>query len=192
MTLTAARSGNLRSIYAMLIAVAMFSLMDMAMKLLSAHYPAMQVAALRALRVAAAGAAPTSPGAAASRTMLRVRWPLHLLRGALGIAMLALFAFGLQDAVAGRGLFDLLHRAGPDHRAVGAVPERARQRCARWIAIAVGMAGVLVVLRPTGDRLASPWAAWRCWARPRCYAMSAIAGAHPGAHRQQRAAWCSG
>ena len=43
------RNQNLRSIYVMLIAVAMFSLMDTAMKLLSAHYPAMQVTALRAL-----------------------------------------------------------------------------------------------------------------------------------------------
>ena len=33
----------------MLIAVAMFALMDTAMKLLSAHYPAMQVTALRSL-----------------------------------------------------------------------------------------------------------------------------------------------
>ena len=40
-------TGNLRSIYAMLIAVFMFSLMDTCMKLLAAHYPAMQVAALR-------------------------------------------------------------------------------------------------------------------------------------------------
>ena len=43
------RNQNLRSIYVMLVAVAMFSLMDTAMKLLSAHYPAMQVTALRAL-----------------------------------------------------------------------------------------------------------------------------------------------
>ncbi|HEU4372527.1 MAG TPA: EamA/RhaT family transporter, partial [Telluria sp.] len=33
----------------MLLAVSLFSLMDTAMKLLSEHYPAMQVAALRAL-----------------------------------------------------------------------------------------------------------------------------------------------
>jgi hypothetical protein len=28
--------------------------------------------------------------------MLRIRWPLHLLRAAIGIAMLALFAYGLK------------------------------------------------------------------------------------------------
>ena len=42
-------SNNLRSIYAMLIAVVIFALMDTCMKLLSGHYPAIQVAALRAL-----------------------------------------------------------------------------------------------------------------------------------------------
>jgi drug/metabolite transporter (DMT)-like permease len=42
-------SGNLYSIYAMLLAVFMFALMDTAMKLLSARYPALQVAALRAI-----------------------------------------------------------------------------------------------------------------------------------------------
>jgi hypothetical protein len=34
------RNENLRSIYAMLVAVAMFSFMDTTMKLLSEHYPA--------------------------------------------------------------------------------------------------------------------------------------------------------
>ena len=42
-------SGNLRSILAMLAAVAFFSVMDTVLKLLSAHYPALQVAALRGL-----------------------------------------------------------------------------------------------------------------------------------------------
>ena len=44
-----ATSGNLRSIVAMLLAVGFFSLMDTLMKLLVAHYPALQVAALRGL-----------------------------------------------------------------------------------------------------------------------------------------------
>jgi len=42
-------SGNLRSITAMLVAVGCFSLMDTVLKLLAAHYPALQVAALRGL-----------------------------------------------------------------------------------------------------------------------------------------------
>ena len=39
--------GNLRSIFAMLVAVGFFAFMDTLLKLLSAHYPALQVAAMR-------------------------------------------------------------------------------------------------------------------------------------------------
>ena len=73
-------SGNVRSILAMLAAVAFFSVMDTVLKLLSAHYPALQVAALRGLT-----ALPLVVLYVAWRreghTLLKVRWPLHLLRG---------------------------------------------------------------------------------------------------------------
>lgn len=44
-----AQPQNLRGIIAMLGVVAMFALMDTAMKLLSDHYPAIQVAAMRGM-----------------------------------------------------------------------------------------------------------------------------------------------
>ena len=82
---------NLRSIYAMLAAAGMFSLMDTAMKLLSETYPAMQVTALRALS--------SLPLVClyllyrgAFKQVLKVRWPLHVFRGVLGILMITLFA----------------------------------------------------------------------------------------------------
>ena len=88
------RQENLHSIYAMLIAVAMFSCMDTAMKLLSAHYPATQVTAMRSL-----SSLPLLCGymlyRGAFKGIFRIRWPMHLLRAALGIAMLTTFAFGL-------------------------------------------------------------------------------------------------
>ncbi|MFL6659004.1 MAG: EamA/RhaT family transporter, partial [Massilia sp.] len=86
----------MRSIYAMLIAVGVFSLMDTTMKLLAAHYPSLQVAALRGLTSLPLVLAYTA-WRGAFRGMLVIRWPLHLLRGALGIAMLALFAYGLKN-----------------------------------------------------------------------------------------------
>ena len=87
----AAPSSNLRGIIAMVAAVGFFSLMDALLKTLTAHYPAMQVAALRgwaalplvALYVLWRGEVPR---------LLKVRWPLHLLRGGLNVAMLALGA----------------------------------------------------------------------------------------------------
>src|SRR5471032_1680572 len=90
-----AKKENLRSIYAMLIAVAMFSLMDTSMKILSARYPAMQVTALRALSSLPLTCAYIAYRGAFGR-LLKVRWPLHLLRGVLGVSMLTLFAYGLQ------------------------------------------------------------------------------------------------
>src|SRR5471032_3336072 len=79
-----AKKENLRSIYAMLIAVAMFSLMDTSMKILSARYPSLPVTCAYIAYRGAFG------------RLLKVRWPLHLLRGVLGVSMLTLFAYGLQ------------------------------------------------------------------------------------------------
>jgi drug/metabolite transporter (DMT)-like permease len=90
------RSENMRSIYAMLVAVAMFSLMDTAMKLLTAQFPAMQVAALRALSSLPLVLAWVG-WRGELRSVLHVNWRLHLLRAGLGIVMLALFAFGLKS-----------------------------------------------------------------------------------------------
>jgi drug/metabolite transporter (DMT)-like permease len=140
--------GNLRSIYAMLLAMSLFSVMDTAMKLLSEHYPAMQVAALRCLTslplvIAYVG------WRGAYGSMLRVRWRLHLLRAALGIAMLALFAYGLQTLSLAEA-YTIFFIAPALITALSVVFLKERVNFARWVAIAVGMAGVLVVLRPTG------------------------------------------
>lgn len=90
-----AASATLRGIVAMVVAVGFFSLMDALLKSLSAHYPAMQVAALRgwaALPLVVLYVVWRRE----VRGLLRVRWPLHVLRGVLNVAMLALFAYALK------------------------------------------------------------------------------------------------
>ena len=150
-TLITARSGNLRSIYAMLAAVVMFSLMDVTMKLLSEHYPAMQVAALRALvSLPLVFAYVAWRGAFGS--MLRVRWGMHVMRALLGIAMLSLFAFGLQSLSLAEA-YAVFFIAPSLITALSVLFLKEHVSFARWIAIAVGMAGVLVVLRPSGAGL---------------------------------------
>ncbi len=145
--LTQPRRGNLRSIYAMLIAVTMFSLMDTAMKLLSEHYPAMQVAALRALSsLPLVGAYVAWRGAFSS--MMEIRWAMHLLRAVLGIAMLALFAYGLQTLSLAEA-YSIFFIAPALINALSVLFLKERVNFARWVAIAVGMGGVLVVLRPS-------------------------------------------
>ncbi|MEE7548451.1 DMT family transporter, partial [Xanthomonas sp. Kuri4-1] len=79
----------------MLAAVACFSLMDAGMKLLSAHYPPLQVTMLRggaSLPFVLVWVLAT----AGPRSLLPVRWGLHLLRGALGMVMIGCFVFGLK------------------------------------------------------------------------------------------------
>lgn len=148
-TRTNAVNGNLRSIYAMLIAVAMFSVMDTAMKLLSQTYPAVQVAALRALSSMPLVVA-YLVWRGAFRNITKVRWSLQLLRGVLGIAMLALFAFGLRNLSLAEA-YTIFFIAPALITALSVVFLKETVDPQRWIAIVVGLAGVLVVLRPTGE-----------------------------------------
>ncbi len=143
-------STNLRrAIPLMLVAIALFALMDAGLKLLSPHYPAMQVAFLRgssSLPLVLAWVALTI----GARGQLRVHWPMHLLRGVLGVAMMAGFVFGLRSlplstAYAITFISPMLVTA----MAVPILKEKVGPR--RWTAIAIGLAGVLVVLRPTGE-----------------------------------------
>jgi drug/metabolite transporter (DMT)-like permease len=137
----------------MLLAVGTFSLMDAGLKQLSTHYPPLQVAALRgaaslplvlAWALASTGVAP----------LVHVRWPLHLLRGVLGIAMMASFVYALRSlplstaySIFFVGPLLITALSGP------LLGERVGPR--RWGAIAIGMGGVLVLLRPSGEGMLS-------------------------------------
>lgn len=143
------RQSNLRSIYAMLVAVAAFSVMDTTMKLLAAQFPAMQVAALRSLAslpivLAWAG------WRGAFRTALRVNWRLQILRAGLGIAMLALFAYGVRQ-LSLASAYSIFFIGPILITALSVFILKERVNTARWVAIGVGMGGVLVVLRPDGS-----------------------------------------
>lgn len=130
----------------MLGAVAAFSLMDAAMKLLSARYPPMQVTMLRgsaSLPFVLAWVLAT----AGPRSLLPRRWGLQLLRGVLGIVMIFCFAYALKRLPLSTAY--TIYFVSPLLVAALSVPllgERVGPR--RWTAIAIGLAGVLVVLRP--------------------------------------------
>ncbi|HEY5799834.1 MAG TPA: DMT family transporter [Burkholderiaceae bacterium] len=147
------RSSALRGSIAMVAAVGFLSLMDTCMKLLVAHYPALQVAALRAIV-----ALPLVVAYVAWRgkigTLLRVRWGLHVLRALIGIAMLGLFAYALRTLPLTEA-YTLFFVAPLLITALSALVLKERVDAARWIAIAVGFCGVLVVLRPTGAGMLS-------------------------------------
>ena len=160
-----------RGMLLMLASVALFSLMDASLKLLSAHYPPFQVAALRGLSslplVLAWALWTVGP-----RALLRVRWSLHLLRGVLGIAMMASFVYALKRLPLSTAysiffVAPLLITA----LSVPILGEKVGPR--RWSAIAVGLVGVLVVLRPTGEGMLT-WAGLAVLVAAFGYAVSAI------------------
>jgi drug/metabolite transporter (DMT)-like permease len=167
------RRGNLRSIYAMLSAVALFSLMDTVMKLLTAHYPAMQVAALRGLCSLPLVLAYIG-WRGAFHSMFKVRWSLHLLRGVLGVAMLSLFAFGLKQLSLAEA-YTIFFIAPALITALSVLLLKERVDMARWIAIGVGLVGVIVVLRPTGQGMLTLGGLAILGAAV-CYAVSSITG----------------
>ncbi|WP_368564051.1 DMT family transporter [Pseudoxanthomonas sp. UTMC 1351] len=142
------RHPQLPAIGLMLLAVLMFALMDAGLKLLSSHYPSLQVSALRGLSslpiVAIWVFATVTPG-----SLLRVHWPLHLLRGALGIAMMVGFVYGLRTLPLST-VYAITFVAPLLVTAMAGPLLKEKVGPGRWVAIIVGLVGVLVVLRPTG------------------------------------------
>ena len=170
-------SGNLRSIVFMLVAVGFFALMDAVLKALSARYPVLQIAALRGmtalplvlLYIAWRGA---------WHTVFKVRWPLHLLRGVLGIVMLSLFTIGVRELPLSAA-YTLFFIAPLLITALSVPVLKERVPAAHWWAIGVGFFGVLIALRPSGDDLQAGFVTVGGLATlgaALCYAIAAVTG----------------
>jgi len=155
----------------MLVAVAMFAMMDAGLKQLSTHYPPFQVASLRGAAslplvlvwaLATGGLAP----------LLRVRWSLHLLRGVLGVAMMTTFVYAVSKLPLSTtySIFFVAPLA-ITALSVPVLGEKVGPR--RWAAIVVGLIGVIVLLRPTGEGMIS-FAALAVLVAALMYAISAI------------------
>jgi drug/metabolite transporter (DMT)-like permease len=165
------RQHNLAGIVWMLIAVATLSLMDGALKWLSPHYPALEVAALRGM-VAVPVVVVWALLAGGLGQVLRVRWPLHLLRGLLSVVMLSCFIYAvralpLADAYSIFFISPLLITA----LSVPLLGERVD--AGRWLAIGVGLSGVLILLRPSGEATLT-LAGIAAIVAAICYSLSAI------------------
>lgn len=168
-------SGNPRAMLSMTAACAMFAGMDALLKVLAAHYPPFQVTALRGL-----SAMPLVclyllwRGEFGAVLVRRLRWRLHLLRGVVLVVMLALFTFGLKTL----GLAEaytlsfiapmvITMLSGPLLKE--AVPAR------HWVAIGVGLGGVVIALRPDESAFLSA-GALAVLAAAVCYALSNVVG----------------
>ncbi|HEX4894722.1 MAG TPA: DMT family transporter [Solimonas sp.] len=148
-----APSRNLRGILTMIAAIGVLSLLDVGLKLLAAHYPPLQVAAMRGMAswplILVWAAATTG-----LRDLLRVRWPLQLLRGVLMIGMMVCFVYGLRHLPLTTA-YTLMFVAPLLITALSVPLLGEHVGRGRWLAILAGFGGVLVALRPSGDGLAS-------------------------------------
>ncbi len=156
----------------MLAAVFAFSIMDSVLKRLSSHYAPLQVASMRCL---------SSFGFLLLVVTLQHSWPrlrssqprLQLLRGALGIGMLASFVFAVHRLTMAQTYS--LFLAAPLLMTALSVPMHREQVTARrWIAIGVGMSGVLVILHPWSKGFVSLAAAAAAATATICYSLSAL------------------
>jgi drug/metabolite transporter (DMT)-like permease len=156
----------------MIAAVAAFSFMDAIMKLLAATYPPMEVAALRGVTSLPFTVLPVLL-AGRLRDLTPRRWRMHLLRGVLSVGVLGGFIYGVRTLSLANTYSVFL--SAPLLVAALSVPLlREHIEWRRWLAIVAGLAGVLIMLRPSSAGLA--WiGALATFAGALCYAFSSIA-----------------
>ena len=162
---------NVQGALYLCVAMGCFGGLDACIKILSAHHDSMQVVALRgwsSLPLALAWVA----WRGAWSGLVKLRWRLHLLRGLFGIAMIWTLSMGLR-ALPMTQVYTLFFTA-PLLMAIlsGPILGEPAQR-AHWIALALGLTGVLIAMRPG----ASGWDAWASLAvlgTAVCYASAAL------------------
>lgn len=144
---------RLQAIATMIAAVAVFSFMDGVLKFFAMRYPPMEVAALRGATSLPFTLAPVLI-AGRWRALIPRRWPMHLLRGMLSVVVIGGFVLAVRSLSLANAYSVFL--SAPLLVAALSVPllhERLGWR--NWLAILAGLAGVLVMLRPSASGLAS-------------------------------------
>lgn len=163
---------RLRGIAYMVAAVFVFSIMDSLMKRLSAHYAPLQISSLRCISSLVFLLVPI----AWQRTWAALRprnAPLHLFRAALGIGMLGSFVFAVHRLSLAQTYS--LFLAAPLLMTALSVPLHGEKVTGkRWLAIIVGLSGVLVILQPWGRGSISMIAAAAAALATLCYSLSAL------------------
>lgn len=147
------RERRLQAIATMIAAVAVFSFMDGVLKFFAMRYPPMEVAALRGATSLPFTLAPVLI-AGRLRDLIPRRWPMHLLRATLSVVVIGGFIYAVRSLSLANAYSVFL--SAPLLIAALSVPLlRERLDARNWLAILVGLAGVLVMLRPTTSGLAS-------------------------------------
>lgn len=164
-------SDNFRGIVAMLLAVGLFALMDACMRELAASLPPVQVAFLRGAASIPFLLLPTML-TRRWRALMPVNWALQFIRGVLTVIMLATFIYAIRllslaDAYSIFLCAPLLLTA----LSVPLLGEHVGPR--RWTAIVCGLAGVMVMLRPSTSQMVT-LGGLAALVSALCYALSAV------------------
>ena len=141
-------SEHMRGILSMLLAVALFSMMDAQMKLLAAHYGPMQVSFLRGATSLPFVLLPIVARGRLGR-LRPVNLRLHLLRGALAVLMLFSFVYAVRESSLAT-TYSIFMCAPLLVAALSAPLLGERVAGTQWSAIATGFAGVLLMIAPRG------------------------------------------
>ena len=142
----------------MLAAVASFAVMDSFLKLLVAHYPPLQVAYFRGVAALPFVVATVMLRGRLAR-LRPVNVPLHLLRGVLSIVLLYSFVSAVRDTSLAT-TYAIFMCAPLLVAALSAPLLGEKVAGAQWGAIAVGLAGVLLMLKPGPGQIGVAGAVW--------------------------------
>ena len=156
----------------MLVAVASFACMDAMLKLFSEHYPAMEIAFWRGLASLPFMALPALIKGR-YRDLIPHRFGMHVLRGVLMVVMLGGFIYGVRTlSLAGAYSIFLAEPLIVTALAVPLLGDRVSWR--QWVAISVGLVGVVVILRPSASNVVTVGAV-AALVSATAYALSVIA-----------------
>jgi drug/metabolite transporter (DMT)-like permease len=160
-----------RAIALMIAAVAAFSLMDGLLKLLAARYPPMQVAVLRGAASLPFTVLPLLL-TRRLRDLAPQRWPMHLLRAALYVATLLGFIYAIRELSLANA-YAVFLSAPLLVAGLSAPLLKEHVSWSHWVAILLGLAGVLVMLRPSASGMLS-FGALAAFVGACAYALNAI------------------
>jgi drug/metabolite transporter (DMT)-like permease len=156
----------------MVAAVFVFSIMDSLLKRLSTHYGPLQISCLRCIS-SWLFLLPPIAWQRAWATLRPSNPPLHLFRAVLGIGMLGSFVFAVHRLTLAQTYS--LFLAAPLLMTALSVPIHGELVTGkRWLAVIVGLGGVLIILHPWGNGSFSMIAASAAALATICYSLSAL------------------
>jgi drug/metabolite transporter (DMT)-like permease len=151
--MSTSRAEHRSAILAMAAAVLAFAIMDAMLKYLSQWYGPYELSCLRCLSsLAILSPVLLRSGSLEALHPRQVGW--HLCRAALGLIMLTTFVYAVRQ-MSLAGAYAIYLTAPLLITAISAIMLGDRVTVARWLAVIIGLCGVILILQPTSGGLTS-------------------------------------